>query len=532
VVLALAVCLFQAPLAQSASQQRQAGGAVMVSGRVTDASGAPLRAALVEVRYGTQSIARFADASGAYRITGLPRAELRISASRNGYTQAEKTVTPAADIAADFQLKQQFDHLQLTSAEVMSLLPQNSEVLYLKTRCIACHGMTQLEHLRGVGAFEAWHGVMAAMQLAYDVPQMTDRDVEYAARLAMKYFGPDVAAPTEKTVQRTPISDAALNATFRMIELQPGRGKRALPHSVVADNKGGAWAVESGNDRLTHWDLASGTLKSVPAKQATPVLHTPTLDHQGRVWATAVFAKAMMVVDTKTFAASYVPLSAYPHTVSTDADGMIWGNGQNVYRIDPATNKTTYWTPPSVVPQPTSWGELGHTPGTQKREKVPLGPYHTVRDSRGIAWYTTLDVGGIVRLDPKTGEQKHIRPEGVDGSRGIDVDADDNIWYSNWTGYGLAKYDQKTGQSKLYKLPTKYGMPYSVFADRKRGYVWLADYAGNNLTRFDPRTEQFIEFPMPHNESYPRFLSIDDQGRIWFGEWWNGRLGVLDPGIS
>jgi streptogramin lyase len=73
-------------------------------------------------------------------------------------------------------------------------------------------------------------------------------------------------------------------------------------------------------------------------------------------------------------------------------------------------------------------------------------------------------------------------------------------------------------------------MPYSVFADRKRGHIWITDFAGNRLTRFDPRTETFVEYPLPHNESYPRFLSIDDKGRIWFAEWWNSRLGVMDPG--
>ena len=90
-------------------------------------------------------------------------------------------------------------------------------------------------------------------------------------------------------------------------------------------------------------------------------------------------------------------------------------------------------------------------------------------------------------------------------------------------------YDQKTQRTKFCKFPTEYGQPHSVFVDRKRGHIWIADYSGNNLSRFDPRTEQFIEFPLSHNESYPRFLSIDEQGRIWFGEWWNSRVGLLVP---
>jgi streptogramin lyase len=507
--------------------------AVVVSGRVTDAAGAPVRAALVTVIYGTRSIARFADASGAYRITDVPRAEqLKVRATRSGFADQEQTLTPSGDVKADFRLQEQFDHMQLTSAEVMSLLPQNSDVAYIKTHCISCHGLTQPEHLRGVGDPRAWNAVFHGMMLRYDVPQLTEQDMAYAATILPKYFGPDAPAPSAQTVQRAPISDAALNATFHMIELKAGTmQRRAYPHSVVADNKGGAWVVESGNNRVTHWDLATGTLKSVEL-EPNAIPHTPTLDHKGRVWTTAVALSKMAVIDPNTYKVSYVALNSWPHTVSTDADGNIWGNGPQIFRINPETQEVRYWQTLAVMPQPGSWKANGFTPGSKPLEKRPFTAYHAVRDSKGILWYTSLDVGGLIRLDPTTGQQKQIRPEGVNGSRGLDIDADDNIWYSDWTGFRLAKYDQKTDQTKLYNLPTKYGMPYSVFVDKKRGHIWIADYAGNNLTRFDPRTETFIEFPLPHNESYPRFLSIDDQGRIWFGEWWNGRVGVMDPGVS
>jgi streptogramin lyase len=125
-----------------------------------------------------------------------------------------------------------------------------------------------------------------------------------------------------------------------------------------------------------------------------------------------------------------------------------------------------------------------------------------------------------------------IKIPGVLGSRGFDIDASDTIWLSNWGGHGLVKYDIKSGTSKSFRFPTEYAMPYSVFVDHARGYVWSSDYNGNNLTRFDPRTETFVEFPLPHNESYPRFISLDARGRVWFAEWWNSRLGLLDPGYD
>jgi streptogramin lyase len=51
------------------------------------------------------------------------------------------------------------------------------------------------------------------------------------------------------------------------------------------------------------------------------------------------------------------------------------------------------------------------------------------------------------------------------------------------------------------------------------------------MTRFDPRTETFVEYPFPSRNVNPRLgIGIDPQGRIWFTEFMNGRIGVLDPG--
>ncbi|MBK7903793.1 MAG: hypothetical protein IPJ97_13275 [Proteobacteria bacterium] len=166
------------------------------------------------------------------------------------------------------------------------------------------------------------------------------------------------------------------------------------------------------------------------------------------------------------------------------------------------------------------------------KDGFSLYAYHAEVDSKGFAWYTQYDTGWLVRLDPRTGEQTIVKSDQVPATRGMDIDADDNIWYTNWGGHGLVKYDPRTGQSKHYRYPTEYAMPYSVFIDKKRGYVWSGDYSGNNLTRLDPRTGEFVEFPLPNPHSYPRFISLDDDGRVWFAEWWNGRAGVLDPGYA
>ncbi|MGH9786033.1 MAG: hypothetical protein ACRD88_17830 [Terriglobia bacterium] len=68
--------------------------------------------------------------------------------------------------------------------------------------------------------------------------------------------------------------------------------------------------------------------------------------------------------------------------------------------------------------------------------------------------------------------------------------------------------------------------------DPRRGHLWVADTVGNNITRFDPKTEQFIEYSLPTRNTSVRFMGVDPKGRAWYGGFWNGIIGVIDPGES
>ena len=87
-------------------------------------------------------------------------------------------------------------------------------------------------------------------------------------------------------------------------------------------------------------------------------------------------------------------------------------------------------------------------------------------------------------------------------------------------------------QRDLKQPPTAKARPYGLVEDSKTGYIWYGDFSGNNITRFDPKTAQFVEYPIPTRGAYPRFIGLDSKGRIWFGEWWSNKLGMLDPGDS
>ncbi len=163
---------------------------------------------------------------------------------------------------------------------------------------------------------------------------------------------------------------------------------------------------------------------------------------------------------------------------------------------------------------------------------VNYWPYHIVRDSKGVAWFTSLFLGTVSSFNPATGETKHYKPEGAPSTRGIVLDSQDNVWFNNYHGHRLGRLDPKTGVIKQYELPTKRATGYSLMYDKSRGYLWLADMNGNNITRFDPKTEEFVEYPMPTHMAIPRFISVASDGKVWFTEQWQGRIGVLDPGYT
>lgn len=500
----------------------------VLTGQVTDPTGAPVRAVFVEVEGGRRSIVRFTDNRGMFEIAGIPAGEVEVTVSGRGFAPVSRSMKINGQGKADFRIKPEFDRLRLTSAEILSTLPDNAETRWIQVRCVACHGLTSAEMARGADK-SGWRDIFKAMLFDYGAEVLKEPDQAYGATLLEKYFGPGSTPPEEKDIAwGPPLSDEVMRATYRTMDLPKPDGKRVIPHSITADNRNGAWTAAAFTAQMIHWDMGSGEMKILPVVSGP---HTPAIDHKGVVWTALPSARKMSIIDPAKMEVAYMDLDAVPHTLSTDRDGFIWGSGSKVFRIDPANRAIRYWQPGRELPGPDSYVARASLPGTTLPE-IPLTAYHGVRDSKGILWYSIFETGGLVRLDPETGKETRIKIDGLGGTRGMVVDRDDIVWLTDWVGHRIVKYNPGTGKSDFYKLPTPYGMIYSIFTDDVRGYLWLADYAGNNLTRFDPKTEKFVEYPMPHLQSYPRFISVDSKGRVWFAESWNDRVGVLDPGYA
>jgi len=155
-------------------------------------------------------------------------------------------------------------------------------------------------------------------------------------------------------------------------------------------------------------------------------------------------------------------------------------------------------------------------------------------------------------------------PSPVDNSVTADftVDADDNIWFTNWlfqAGGVLVKFNQigyldsvtTSGENYLplldfvevYQLPMTLLTPNGATVTDD-GKIWLADTTSSSFFSFDPLTEKFIQYVTadPLLSTYgnqtgiiktpisrPYWIDTDDQGRLVFNEQTGNNIAVMDP---
>lgn len=199
-----------------------------------------------------------------------------------------------------------------------------------------------------------------------------------------------------------------------------------------------------------------------------------------------------------------------------DASGNVWytdrGIPNRIGMVDPRTAEFQDY----VLPVPTA------------------DPHGLTVDAQGHVWWSETRGFHLGRLDPKTKEMQRYDMNiygDLDGAQGHTpvLDSKQDIWFSVIIGNRIGKWDRATQKVvALYEPPTKNSYPYGIFVDRN-DKIWFAEYAGCNITRFDPVTEKFTEYPPLTKPCQIRRLGMDAKGMVWFGIYSHGKLGKLDP---
>jgi virginiamycin B lyase len=478
---------------------------VSITGVVTDDTGKPLRGAPVTAKVENMSISRYSDASGKYQITGLKPGNYKISATAYGYGPKSVDKEIGGGVTdVTFRLKPNWNPSLISTSEYISAFDNEKDMRNVEETCTPCHNFSWIMRRRGMTADE-WSSFIPVMGNKFITPKLSPEKLTEIGISLEKYFGPDSSLPPKEQVHHVEISDEALNSTIRMY--QPPTPN--IDHSLSVGKDGRVWFSEFDyfSNKLGMFDPSRLEFKEYPIPTDRAMPHNTWVARNGMVWVTELGGDNLAMLDPETGKITEypVPNDAGAHTLKEGPTGNIWLVGRKVSRFNPETKKF---------------------------DTYDAAGYDVAVDSHNNGWSTDYKKGSIDKADSATGQVKRYPVPGATFLRGIEVDAQDNVWFGDVMGHRLGRIDHKTEQMTFYQPSTPNYSIYGIVVDKKTGNIWTADYLGANVTRLDPTTGKFTVFPFPSEIQMIRFFGEDPQGRIWFTDFASGRIGVLETGES
>ncbi len=228
--------------------------------------------------------------------------------------------------------------------------------------------------------------------------------------------------------------------------------------------------------------------------------------------------------DTKYIVTEYdLPRAeAEPHDASPDKSGMVWyidfSQGA-IGRLNPATGEVKEWKDPATV------------------SGVPAGFQSLEWDAQGNAWLGRHDMNNMAKFDVKSETFTDFPfPAGVKADF-VSIEGDGKVWAKDNGTDTVFRVDPATGQSarfdqfppelmsKDYKGPRHH--IYGITAD-PAGNLYEADIEAGELFRLSGETGKVSRYKIPTKEAGPRRMHMDEQGRLWIGEYYGKTIGMFD----
>ena len=213
---------------------------------------------------------------------------------------------------------------------------------------------------------------------------------------------------------------------------------------------------------------------------------------------------------------------AEPHDAAPDKSGMIWYQDFAegiIGRLNPATGEVKEWKDSTPTP--------GFPPGFQALEW----------DAQGNMWLGRHDWNGITKFDLKTEKFTEFPlPSGVRADF-VSVGGDGKVWAKDTGDDSVYRVDPATGQTtKFDEFPSELTIKdnkgihhhiYGITAD-PAGDLYEADIVGGDLFRLNGETGKVSMFKIPTDDAGPRRMHLDEQGRLWIGEYYGKTIGMFD----
>src|SRR5215216_4613758 len=204
-----------------------------------------------------------------------------------------------------------------------------------------------------------------------------------------------------------------------------------------------------------------------------------------------------------------VPAGTHPHDVAPAQDGKVWYTAQIT-------------------------GALGKLdPHTGETRHIPLGsgssPHGVIVGPDGAPWVTDSGLNAIVRVDPQTEEVQKFSLPAESGYANLNTAVFDRtgmLWFTGQNGV-YDRLDPSTGDIQVFEAPRGRGA-YGI-TTTPDGIVYYASLANSYVGRIDPQTNQATVLEPPTSNQGARRVWSDSRGRVWVSEWNAGQVAVYDP---
>jgi len=501
-----------------------------ISGTVKDPAGAPFKGAFVQAQNMNTKIYVnvLSDKQGRYRIQGLAPGEYEVLARAVGFKSDPRDVKVAANESPsiDFALeKGMVRWSDLSVYQGKKLLPDGKGKQLISAECFACHGF-QSRMAAVKRDADGWAQVVNYMRDVRHARLGNHIDDEAAATIIAYLndtFGANSKLPKSPTelpaYQETlrPFSDEATKISYVEYDMP---GPNRMPFSAAPDKDGKVWIPDFGSgNRIGRLDPNTGEIEEfVAPNKGTAGIHSAVPAPDGSVWLAEQASNKVGKWDPKTrliteYQDTYKPGmegledGGSKHTVRVDHQGRVWGTAvfNNLTVFDPRTN------------------EFSHFPDA-------YSPYGVEIDKDGNPWFAEFqDEGKIGKVDAKTGKvTKWAPPTAHSWPRRIEIDTDGTIWFAEYKGGKIGRFDPKTETFKEYQLPGQSPTPYAFGIDRNHN-LWYSSDEMDLIGRLDPKSGQVTEFPYAHAENMMKEFFLDTQGRMWYGSPANNKVGYFVP---
>jgi len=382
------------------------------------------------------------------------------------------------------------------------------------------------------------------------------------------FGGPKTASTSGTTITGTPADNYPDNKRPTFCETGGANSSKYItefkiptvctqPLAIFTDSGGNVWFTESNTGNLGKFDPISKTFQEFTNPQwqkgEKSMMWGLVGANDGKLWFSD--SQHNLVWNFNPIDKSYTRF-VFPQSSNPDGSfpQMLVTNGKKIFVNDFTGRKIGVF-------------DTNQTGPALQMTKIPSpGNYNftstMVADSADNLWYTVWiyqQGGSLVKYDQKTGNytQYPLPPE-IQAPNGISIDSAGKLWVTDTASSYFFDFDPNPGEfTKFLTSPppkTSYGnasgliktpisRPYWNHFD-DQGRLWFNEQVANSIGVYDPSKQSLVEYMVPSkNPNWSDCGTLQDCGvsqvldftvdhnKVWFTEWVENNIGVLDPSV-